>query len=387
MQLLIKGADVFAPEALGRKDILITNGKILAIEERINESGLVGPVDVVDGKGKLAIPGLVDTHQHFIGGGGEGGYRTRTPELTLTQQTLNGVTTALGLLGTDSLSRHVESLYAKTKAFNEEGITAVMITGAYHLPSPTITGSVQRDIAFIDPVIGVKLAVADHRGPFITRDELGHLVSEVRIASLIANKKGIITVHTGAGKACLDQVFDILEMSDYQPERFVPTHINRPDTWESAVRLAKMGAFIDGTGILHDDGGAGKITCADATRMSIEEGIESRFTFSSDAGGSMPKWNENRTRIIGMGVGTPDSLLIEVRRGVENGLTLSQMLAPVTTNAAHQIGLEDRKGQLAPGFDGDVVLLDQDSLQLTDTIARGQWMVANGQALVKGTFE
>ena len=104
MQLLIKGADVYAPEALGRKDILITHGKILAIEENINESGLVGPLEVIDGQGKLAIPGLVDTHQHFIGGGGEGGYRTRTPELTLTQQTLNGVTTALGLLGTDSLS-------------------------------------------------------------------------------------------------------------------------------------------------------------------------------------------------------------------------------------------------------------------------------------------
>ena len=130
--------------------------KFWPLKKASMKQGLVGPVEVVDGKGKLAIPGLVDTHQHFIGGGGEGGYQTRTPELTLTQQTLNGVTTALGLLGTDSLSRHVESLYAKTQAFNAEGITAVMITGAYHLPSPTITGSVQRDIAFIEPIIGVK---------------------------------------------------------------------------------------------------------------------------------------------------------------------------------------------------------------------------------------
>ncbi|MTI18964.1 beta-aspartyl-peptidase [Rhodobacteraceae bacterium RKSG542] len=387
MQLLIKGADIFAPEALGKKDILIAAGKIIAIEDAIDTASLVGSVEVIDGTGKIAIPGLVDTHQHFIGGGGEGGYQTRTPELTLTQQTLNGVTTALGLLGTDSLSRHVESLYAKTMAFNAEGITARMITGAYHLPSPTITGSVQRDIAFIDPVIGVKLALADHRGPFVTREELGHLVSEVRVASLIAAKKGIITVHTGIGKAGLDQVFDILEISDYQPERFVPTHINREDIWPSAVKLAKMGAFIDGTGVLIDDGSRGKMTCAEATRLSIEEGIANRFTFSSDAGGSMPRWNEDRTRIVGMGVGTPDSLLIEVRRGVEKGLTLSQMLAPVTANAAHQMGLEESKGHLATGFDGDVVLLDNSTLMLTDTIAKGRIMVADGEAVVKGTFE
>ncbi|WP_241902108.1 amidohydrolase family protein [Vibrio breoganii] len=140
MQLLIKNGSVHAPQYLGKKDLLCAGGKIIAIEDTINESSLVGEYQVIDAKGANVVPGFVDTHQHFIGGGGEGGYATRTPELKLTDQTLNGVTTALGLLGTDDLSRHVESLFAKTMGFRDEGISTYMITGSYFLPSPTITG-------------------------------------------------------------------------------------------------------------------------------------------------------------------------------------------------------------------------------------------------------
>ncbi|OZT47752.1 beta-aspartyl-peptidase, partial [Salmonella enterica subsp. enterica serovar Heidelberg] len=72
-----------------------------------------------------------------------------------------GITTVGVLLGADSVSRHPASLLAKTRALNEEGITSWMLTGAYHVPSPTITGSVEKDVALIDRVIGVKYAVSD----------------------------------------------------------------------------------------------------------------------------------------------------------------------------------------------------------------------------------
>ncbi|MEZ9783669.1 beta-aspartyl-peptidase [Vibrio breoganii] len=389
MQLLIKNGSVHAPQYLGKKDLLCAGGKIIAIEDAINESSLVGEYQVIDAKGANVVPGFVDTHQHFIGGGGEGGYATRTPELKLTDQTLNGVTTALGLLGTDDLSRHVESLFAKTMGFRDEGISTYMITGSYFLPSPTITGSVMRDIAFIDPVVGVKLAVSDHRGPYITHEGLADLVAQVRNAALVSGKAGIITVHAGAGKKGLTQLLDVLDETDYQAERFVPTHINREDVWEQAVELAKRGAIIDGTAVSQDmlDSGRKALSCAEATQLSIELGIKDNFTFSSDAGGSLPKWNEDRTRIVGMGVGTPSSLLEEIRRGVnEFSLSLSDMLVPITKNAAKQLGLSALKGELQVGHDADVLLLN-DELALTHTIAKGRVMVSGGEAVVKGTFE
>ncbi|MEZ9897782.1 beta-aspartyl-peptidase [Vibrio breoganii] len=389
MQLLIKNGSVHAPQYLGKKDLLCAGGKIIAIEDTINESSLAGEYQVIDAKGANVVPGFVDTHQHFIGGGGEGGYATRTPELKLTDQTLNGVTTALGLLGTDDLSRHVESLFAKTMGFRDEGISTYMITGSYFLPSPTITGSVMRDIAFIDPVVGVKLAVSDHRGPYITHEGLADLVAQVRNAALVSGKAGIITVHAGAGKKGLTQLLDVLDETDYQAERFVPTHINREDVWEQAVELAKRGAIIDGTALSQDmlDSGRKALSCAEATQLSIELGIKDNFTFSSDAGGSLPKWNEDRTRIVGMGVGTPSSLLEEIRRGVnEFSLSLSDMLVPITKNAAKQLGLSALKGELQVGHDADVLLLNDD-LALTHTVAKGRVMVSDGEAVVKGTFE
>ncbi|GEA59912.1 beta-aspartyl-peptidase [Vibrio comitans] len=390
MQLLIKNGSVYAPQRLGKKDLLCAGGKIIAIEDEINESALVGEYQVIDAKGANVVPGFVDTHQHFIGGGGEGGYATRTPELKLTDQTLNGVTTALGLLGTDDLSRHVESLFAKTMGFRDEGISTYMITGSYFLPSPTITGSVMRDIAFIDPVVGVKLAVSDHRGPYITHEGLADLVAQVRNAALVSGKAGIITVHAGAGKKGLTQLLDVLDETDYQAERFVPTHINREDVWEQAVELAKRGAIIDGTAVSQEmlDSGRKALSCAEATKLSIELGIADNFTFSSDAGGSLPKWNEDRTRIVGMGVGTPSSLLEEIRRGVnEFDLGLSEMLTPVTKNAAKQLGLSTLKGELAVGYDADILLLSDVDLALTHTVALGRVMVSDGEAVVKGTFE
>ncbi|MEZ9935197.1 beta-aspartyl-peptidase [Vibrio breoganii] len=389
MQLLIKNGSVHAPQYLGKKDLLCAGGKIIAIEDTINESSLAGEYQVIDAKGANVVPGFVDTHQHFIGGGGEGGYATRTPELKLTDQTLNGVTTALGLLGTDDLSRHVESLFAKTMGFRDEGISTYMITGSYFLPSPTITGSVMRDIAFIDPVVGVKLAVSDHRGPYITHEGLADLVAQVRNAALVSGKAGIITVHAGAGKKGLTQLLDVLDETDYQAERFVPTHINREDVWEQAVELARRGAIIDGTAVSQDmlDSGRKALSCAEATQLSIELGIKDNFTFSSDAGGSLPKWNEDRTRIVGMGVGTPSSLLEEIRRGVnEFSLSLSDMLVPITKNAAKQLGLSALKGELQVGHDADVLLLNDD-LTLTHTVAKGRVMVSDGEAVVKGTFE
>ena len=74
-----------------------------------------------------------------------------------------GITTVLGLLGTDDMSRSVENLLAKVKALKEEGITAYALCGAYGYPPVTLTGSVKKDIAFVDEIMGLKLALSDHR--------------------------------------------------------------------------------------------------------------------------------------------------------------------------------------------------------------------------------
>lgn len=77
--ILIKNAIVFAPEKLGRRDLFIAGGKILAMDETLDIN--VPDLEVIDAKGAYLTPGLIDQHIHVTGGGGEGGWKSRCPEL------------------------------------------------------------------------------------------------------------------------------------------------------------------------------------------------------------------------------------------------------------------------------------------------------------------
>ena len=153
--ILIKEADIYAPEHLGIRDVLICGERVEAVGE--NLPALCG-CRVIEARGKMLTPGLIDQHVHLVGGGGEGSFHTRTPEICLSALIRSGITTVLGLLGTDDMTRSVENLVAKAKALTEEGITAYALCGAYGVPSLTITGSIKKDIAFINEI---KMCIRD----------------------------------------------------------------------------------------------------------------------------------------------------------------------------------------------------------------------------------
>lgn len=389
--LVIKNAELFAPQPIGKQDVLIGGEKILAIEHKISPSSLPGDVQVLDARGMLLVPGFIDGHQHFTGGGGEGGFQTRVPEPSISVNFKNGVTTAVGLLGTDSLTRSVENLYAKTQALNAEGMTAFMLTGAYWYPSPTLTGSVARDMVYLQPVIGVKLALADSRGPHIDAKDLASLASDVQVAALVANKPGIITVHTGIRAQALDLIFEIVEKFEIRPGLFVPTHINRKSgkLTEQALSLAAKGCVVDAT--CHQElpePDSPRLTAADFASMARDNGLFDHVSFSSDSGGSMPIWNADHSRITGMGVGTPSSLLFELKLLVNTkNIPLEEALKPLTVTPARIYGLETRKGALRTGMDADLIAIDPASFSIRDVVARGEVAVRRGLVVKKGYFE
>ncbi len=341
--------------------------------------------------GLAVVPGFVDGHQHFTGGGGEGGFHTRTPEMQLSMNTAHGVTTAVGLLGTDALTRSVESLYAKTQAFNAEGLTAFMLTGSYWHPSPTITGSVARDLVYLQPVIGCKLALSDIRGPHLEAADLAALAAGIRVAALVADKPGFITVHTGVKPTGLDLIFEIVREHGTRPDMFIPTHINRktPRLTEQVLELARLGAVVDATcmnSLPAED--SVHMAAADFACLADENGLFDRVAFSSDAGGSLPVWNEDRSRIVGMGIGTPASLLFELSSLVnKKGVPLEKALWPLTTTPARVYGLAGVKGELKAGADADILVLDPAAMTVRDVLARGVVMIRNRVIEKKGYFE
>lgn len=388
---IIKNAKIYAPEYLGIKDVVLVGDKIHSIGNtfEINENNAV-IVDVIDGNGKILTPGFIDNHVHLIGGGGEGGFKTRTPEITLTDITTAGITTVVGCLGTDGITRNMMSLLAKARGLDEEGITAYIYSGSYQIPVTTITGDVSKDIIAIDKIIGVgEIAISDHRSSQPTLDELKRLVSDARVAGILSGKAGIVNIHVGDGDGKIDYLIDIVESTEIPYTQFIPTHMNRnEDLFVQSMEYGKSGGFIDFTTSsdpsFWEDG---EVKCSKALQRCYDAGVpDTNITFSSDGQGSLPMFNEKK-EFVGLKVGKVTSLFQEVRDAVlDEHLPLEKVLKTITSNPATLLKLKG-KGRIKEGYDADLVLLDEKHLIVDTVIAKGQIMIENKKIKVFGTFE
>ena len=376
MFIIIENVHVYAPEDLGVNDVVLCYNRIVEIGQ--NLFAFYPKAKRIEGRGLVAIPGYIDQHVHVTGGGGEGSFKTRVPELKFTDCVQAGVTTLVGLLGTDGVTRSVENLVAKTKALNEEGMTAYCLTGSYEYPSITLTGDVKKDIAFIKEVLGVKVAISDHRSSNLTKEELIRLVSDVRMAALISGKPGLVTIHMGRGKHRLNMIFEILEETDLPIKHFRPTHVGK--LGESAVRFAKMGGYIDFTASTNPSDAAGDIVEAIKAGTPLD-----RITLSSDANGSLPKWND-KNEMIGIVAASMKSLHNVIRELIQvEKMAMPDALRLVTTNVSQALELHEGKGKLQAGYDADLLLLDS-NFDLDTVIARGRLLMQGGKMLVKDSI-
>lgn len=387
MLRLFKDIELFAPGRCGRVDLLMGGGQILEIADAIRIPK--AHCEVRPCHGLLAVPGFIDGHVHLLGGGGEGGYATRTPEFPILDAILGGVTTVVGCLGTDGITRSLPALLAKTRQLEAEGISAYMLTGHYGVPTRTFTGSVEEDLLLIDKVIGVgEVALADHRSSQPTFAELARLAAEARRGGMLAGKAGIVNFHLGDGPGRLELLERLVRETELPYSQFLPTHVNRSEAlFEAATAYALAGGWVDLTTstmpwLLE----LGEIKAARGLRRLMEAGVPARrITFTSDGQGSLPDF-DSEGRLRGLAVGRVTSLFQEARSAVlEEGLELASALEVITTSPADLLGLGG-KGRLQPGADADLVLLKPGTLAIDTVVARGRILMAAGRPLVQGAF-
>ncbi len=388
MLLLIKNAEVYAPAPGGTCDLLIGGGKILRMEPDIRIPRKY--CEVIDGRNHKVVPGFIDGHVHIMGGGGEGGFATRTPGLPLTDAILGGVTTVVGCLGTDGYTRNMAGLLAKAKGLEEEGLSTFVYSGSYGLPLRTLMPSLEEDLLFIDKVIGAgEVALSDHRSSQPSFEAFTQLVAMARRGGMLSGKAGIVNVHLGDGPRGLDFLRRLAAETELPLTQMWPTHINRnPHLFEEGIAHAKAGGFVDFTtstlaSYLED----GEIPCAKALRRMLEAGVDpGQITFTSDGQGSLPDWDRNG-RLQDISVGRVTSLFPAVREAVQaEGLALETALRVITANPARILKLRS-KGQLAPGMDADVVLLSTKDLEVRSVVAKGRLLMKSGRPLTKGRIE
>ncbi len=383
---LLLNAEVYAPEPLGTQHVLLCAGQIVYLGKTIPVLDDALGVRTTDLEGRRLIPGLLDAHVHITGGGGEAGLHTSVPPVPLSQFTANGVTTVVGLLGTDDLIRTTGSLVARVRALRAEGLSAYCHTGGYHLPPTTLTGSVRADIVHIDCIIGMgELALSDHRSSQPTFDEVVRIASECHVAGLMTGKAGIVHFHMGNGIRGLDLVRRALDETELPPRVFNPTHVNRRKAlFEEACLLAARGCTIDVSAFPVDDD-ADEWSAAEALGRYLDAGLPpERITVSSDCGGSLPVHNAQGD-VVSMGYGTSEGLMQSIRDLLNEGRMLDTILPAFTSNVAALLRLKN-KGRIAVGADADLVVLDAHHA-IQDVMARGIWHVKDGVQHVSGTFE
>ena len=356
--LLLRNADVYAPEPLGRRHLLLGGGKVLWM-------GGSGPglpealgVETIDLEGARLLPGFIDGHVHASGGGGEAGFASRVPAPLLSRYTSAGVTTVIGLLGTDDVSRGTSELLSHVYALREQGLGAWAYCGGYHIPPTTLTGSVRGDIVFSDALIGVgEVAISDHRSSQPTLDDVLRLASEAHVAGLMTGKAGIVHLHLGDGPRGLELVRQALDTSELPPRVFQPTHVNRRKAlFEEALALAKRGCHVDITAFPVEDG-EDAWPADEALVRYLDSGAPAeRVSISSDAGGCLPCFDAHG-RVCGMDVGHSGALLETLNALLARGLPLERVLPAFTSNVADLLRLPG-KGRIRAGMDADLLALD-----------------------------
>lgn len=384
--ILFKECSLYAPEFMGTKDILTGGGKILAIADHITPPQ-GAEVEIIDCKGLKMIPGLIDAHVHIAGAGGEGGPATRTPELQLSHMITAGVTTVIGCLGTDGMTRSVESVLMKAKALKQEGVSAWILTGSYQIPTPTILGDVGKDVAMIEEVIGVgEVAISDHRSSFPTIYELIRLAEHARVGGMLGGKAGIVNIHMGDAVNPFKPIYEAVEMSELKFTQFWPTHVNRNDyIFEDAKEYGKKG-YIDITASSYPYFPEYEIKPSKAIVEFLKAGVPlEHITLTSDACGSLPDFDE-KGNLVKLEMGHPRSVFDEIVDTVrEEKLELEKAIRVSTSNVADILKLRN-KGRIAVGKDADLVLIN-DNFEIIHCVAMGTMMMKDKVLLKKGSYE
>ena len=388
MLKLIKGGEVYAPQKTGVRDILLAGKQILAIGENLAApAGL--ETETVDAAGKIVIPGYIDTHMHLLGGGGGNGPMSRSHEIDVSTLAKAGITTVCGTLGINTVSFSLRHMMMTLLSLEMHGISSYMYTGGYQFPAVTLMDSVMSDIALIEKVVGVKIALFDVLGSHPSNEALKELASKVCLGGRLGGKPAQIHAHLGETEGRLKDVADLLISMGLPTSILVATHVNRSEkVLKMSVEAGLEGVMLDITALYTPDNDLPEsIYPATAYKRLRDANVPvENLTMSSDGNAVQPIRDENGV-IVRYDLTSAAACAIEVKKAVmRDMIPLEDILPLVTTNAAKRLGVDGSKGSIAPGKDADIVFLDK-NLEVDTVFAKGKLMLKDKAPVVAGWFE
>jgi len=385
---LIRGGELYCPDYRGVGDVLVVGGIIARIASKITVPKKMRDIQIINASKKFIVPGFIDQHVHMIGGGGSAGPVSRTQEIKIQQLIQAGVTTAVGVLGLDFITMDLKRLLVKALGLEAQGITTYIYTGAYVLPSPTFTGSIETDLLLIDKVVGIKLALGDPMSTYPSEKEIKDLMISAFRGGKLSNKSGIVHIHMGPKPGNYYRIIHkIMRDSGIPMTKVLFTHSGRSSLiFKEALDFAKKGGMVDVTAVQNPDFQPERVaTGLKKPCLAIDEmlkaGIsEDQITLSSDSN-ACGKGPDGKFRYSSIQHLFKE--FVDLFRCLRN---LPLALKMVTLNPAKRLEISIIKGSLEEGKDADLLVLSKD-LQIQEVYARGKRMMKNGEPMTRDPFE
>jgi dihydroorotase len=381
--LILKGGRVIDPAA-GRDaiaDVAIANGRIAAVADSILASSARASVDC---RGKLVLPGLIDTHAHV--------YQYVTGRFGLNADMCgvqSGVTTLVDQGGPSCMTlpgfrnyvaeRSASRTVAFISAYLVGGLEGHFYPELYRPQCVDVKATVKAALENRDLVKGVK-----------AHAELGGFArwgTEVIKQAVAISRETQLPLYIHFG-----QLWPLPEAGGMavDPDTILPEVVEllKPGDILAHPFSRHPGGFVDTGGALHP-----LVKEALARGVKIDVGHGSHFSFRvarkvldagilpDTLGADMHGYN---TRVPAP-AGTPDShpdeqhmfggqtrfsLVSAMTSMLALGVPLEQVVPMVTSHAAQMLGLADEIGTLKPGVAADVSVLDD---------ARDRWVLRDNE--------
>lgn len=406
--LLISGGQVALPglEEPVVADIRIEAGRITAIGDHISRAGRAKP-QVIDARGLLVLPGVVDPHVHFD----EPGFTDREDFYHGTCAAASGGVTTIVDMPCTSIPPVTDKENFDTK-YSVIRRRAVIDFGLYGgVCAESFDDGFPRGMEELAPhVLGFKtyfISVMerfhqlDHYQFFQTLTEARRLGRPVLLHAedlQYSNAATEAAIRTGdsvrdfvAGRPENAEVLAIQNAAELARNAKAELHIVHVSTLRGAAIVA-VNPFVSGETCPHylafdlEDferiGSAAKVTPpikAEPNRTALWEVLrDGTLSYVASDHAPAPKKQKNTGSIWTDYAGIPGSgtlLPFLYSQGYRLGrLSLRRLVEVTSSAAASRWGIADRKGAIAPGRDGDCVLIDPEAT----------WTVRGADFLSKG---
>ena len=330
--LVIKGGRVLDPSQKldDTMDVAVRNGKIAALQASIPASDAM---EVLDAKGRLVTPGLIDIHTH-----------PRPGELPPEKCLAAGVTTVV-----DGGSRGANGIQDMIDVANKAPNRVRVLINVSKLGNVTEGPGELTDLANVD-VKAARAAVSRHRDVIVgvkarlSRNIAGQNDLEgLRLAHQITQPFGIpVMIHMGDTISSLPDILALMERGDIVSHMYAPPPHGILDDngkiLQQVLEARKRGVLFD-----VGNGRNGHITW-DVAQRALDQGF-TPDTISSDLNGA----------------GLTDQVFDfpnVLSKFLMLGMRLDQVIARGTINSAKSIPALKDLGTLRPGAIADVAVLE-----------------------------